>query len=61
MIAQLRRSRTLYFRKHFTAATVLGLALVNTLEGVAKAAVFTVLTWGGADGSTGKRLGAFGR
>ena len=46
MIAQLRRSRTLYFRKHFTAATVLGLALVNTLEGVAKAAVFTALYLG---------------
>jgi len=47
MIAQLRRSRTLYFRKHFQAATVFGVALVNTLEGVAKAAVFTALYLGG--------------
>lgn len=40
MIVQLRKSRMLYFRKHFGPASVAAVGLVNIAEGVAKALAF---------------------
>ena len=40
MIVQLRKSRQLYFRKHDSPTTVLALASITMLEGLAKAVIF---------------------
>lgn len=43
MIFQLRKSRMLYFRKHFQLPSVFAMAVINMLEGSCKGAVFTAL------------------
>lgn len=61
MIVQLRRSRVLYFRKHFGRATGLAMAALNTLEGAAKGVVFAVLSLVRGKAKYGEKAKGFGR
>lgn len=45
MIVQLRKSRQLYFEKHFGSKTVFMVAIITILEGWSKAMIFRILYW----------------